>query len=120
MGWCATACYVNRAVVMCLNGRTNAPITPEIDRRIRITHPFHPLSGKQFDLLEHRRIYSESYLYFHDDCDEVRVIPAIWTDFGKMDAFVEMAARTSPLHARCLLELADLVQRMGRKKDADV
>jgi len=101
---------------MYLNGRANAPITPEISRRIRITHPFHPLSGKQFDLLEHRRIYSESYIYFHDDCDEMRVIPAIWTDFVKMDAFVEMAAGTSPLHAACLLELADLCNKERRRR----
>jgi Family of unknown function (DUF5372) len=103
-----------------LNGRATAPITPEIGRRIRITHPFHPLSGKQFALLEYRRIYSESYIYFQDDCNQTRVIPAIWTDFVKMDAFVELAAGASPLHAACLLELADLVQQVGRKKGQDV
>jgi len=108
------------SVVTCLNGRTNAPIRPEVSRRIRITHPFHPLSGKHFDLLEYRHIYNESYVSFHDDCGQLRVIPAIWTDFVKMDAFVEMAAGTSPLHAACLLELANLVQHFGRKKGQDL
>jgi uncharacterized protein DUF5372 len=107
-------------VATCLNDHGNAPVTPEINPRIRITHPFHPLSGKQFDLLEYRRLYSEGYVWFHDDCGQLRIIPAIWTDFVKGDAFVEMAAGTSSLHTACLLELVELVQRAGRKKDQDV
>ena len=107
-------------MVTFLDDHGNAPITPEISRRIRITHPFHPLSGKQFDLLEYRRLYSEGYVWFHDDCGQLRIIPAIWTDFVKADAFVEMGAGTSPLHTACLLELVELVQRAGRKNDQDV
>jgi hypothetical protein len=87
----------------------------EGSRRVRITHPFHPLSGKQFDLVEHRCIFDESYLYFHDECGYLRVIPAVWTE---ADVLVEMAGGRSPLHAGCLLELAELVQdRAERRRD---
>src|SRR5260370_39489334 len=43
----------------------------------RIIHPFHPLSGKQFDLIEYRRLYSEGYAWVHDDCGQLRIIPTI-------------------------------------------
>jgi hypothetical protein len=31
-------------------------------------------------------------VYFHDECGQLREIPAGWTDFVKGDTFVEMAA----------------------------
>jgi hypothetical protein len=71
------------------------------------------LSGKQFDLVEHRCIFAQSYLYFHDECGHLRQIPAIWTDFVKADVLVEMAGGRSPLHAGCLWELVKLVRHLG-------
>jgi hypothetical protein len=105
---------------MSFNAPSIAPVTREESRRVRITHPFHPLSGKQFDLVEHRCIFSESYVYFHDDCGHLREIPAAWTDFVKGDVFVEIAAGRSPLHVMCMLELADLVERMARELGHDM
>jgi len=89
---------------------------------VRITHPFHPLSGKQFDLVEHRCIFAQSYVYFHDEGGHLREIPAVWTDFVKGDALVEMAGGRSPLHAGCLLELAELVQHLagGRRDELSI
>ena len=101
---------------MCFNAPSIAPIPNQDVRWIRITHPFHPLSGKQFDLVEHRCIFAESFVYFHDCDGHLREIPSAWTDFVSGDAFVEVAAGRSPLHARCLLELADLVERLGEAK----
>lgn len=95
------------------NGLAIAPLRGEGSRRFRVTHPFHPLSGKQFDLVEHRCIFAQSYLYFHDECGHLREIPAIWTDFMKADVLVEMAGGRSPLHAGCLWELAKLVRHLG-------
>lgn len=82
------------------NDLSIAPTAAEDCRRIRITHPFHPLTGKQFELVEHRCIFAESYVYFHADHGHLREIPALWTDFANTDAFAER-----------LLELADLVVR---------
>jgi hypothetical protein len=99
-----------------LNVLSIAPIpTAESSRRVRITHPFHPLSGQQFDLIEQRSCFGASYLYFEDDCGRVREIPAVWTDFVKGDAWVELAAGRSPLHAQYLLELADGMERKIRE-----
>ena len=77
---------------------------------MRVTHPFHPLSGRQFELIEHRAIFAENIVYFHDDSGDLREIPAAWTDFIMLDPFVEIAMGRSPLHAGRLLELAALLQ----------
>jgi hypothetical protein len=55
-------------------------------------------------------------VYFHDDDGHLREIPSAWTDFVKCDAFVELAAGGSQLHAGCLLELVDLIDRLGKVK----
>jgi len=94
------------------NALSIAPDKGEELRHLRITHPFHPLKDKRF---EHRCIFGESYLYFYDDTGLLREIPAVWTDFRKGDVFVELANGRSPLHAGTLLELAHLVERLGRE-----
>ena len=104
---------------MFFNAPPIAPIPNKEGRQIRITHPFHPLSGKQFDLVEHRCIFTESFVYFHDAEGHLREIPSAWTDFVKGDAFVELAAGCSQLHTGCLLELADLVGRLGKERSRD-
>jgi len=99
----------------CLNVLSTAPTAAARGtRQVGITHPFHPLSGKRFDLIEHRCSFGLSLLYFHDDYGRLREIPAVWTDFETGDAWVELAAGRSPLHAECLLELADWMQPLAR------
>jgi sigma-54 interacting transcriptional regulator/uncharacterized protein DUF5372 len=61
----------------CLNDLSIAPVTREGCRRIRITHPFYPLHGKQFELIEHRFIFTESYVYFYEASGHLREIPAL-------------------------------------------
>ena len=69
--------------------------------------------------MEYRCIYGEGYVYFHDEHGQLREIPAVWTDFVKADVFVELAGGRSPLHARTLLDLADLVCRVTQKGSND-
>jgi hypothetical protein len=113
--WCAIISAAFRRAATCFNDLSIAPVSKEEVRRIQITHPYHPLSGKRFELIEHRCLFTESYVYFHDDDGHLREIPSAWTDFVKRDAFVEIAGDRSPLHAGRLRELADLVARMGNE-----
>jgi Family of unknown function (DUF5372) len=101
----------------CLNDLSIAPSPREESRQLRITHPFHPLKSKQFELVEYRCIYGEGYVYFHDEHGQLREIPAVWTDFVKADVFVELAGGRSPLHAGTLPDLADLVGRLTVKRE---
>jgi hypothetical protein len=92
-----------------------APVSAKNPPKVRITHPFHPLYGKQFFLVEQRCVFAESYLYFHDETGRLRQIPSAWTDFAEPDAFVEIAAGRSALHGRSLLELAELVEHFAKR-----
>ena len=100
---------------MCFNDLTTALQGREKSRRLRITHPFHPLRGQQFDLLEHRCIFAESYVYFQDEQGYLREVPALWTDFLPPDVFVQRAAGRSPLHAGSLAALVRLVEHLSQE-----
>ncbi len=104
---------------ICYNGPPNAPNSSEKHRRVRITHAFHPLCGQEFDLIEHKSVFGESYLFFCHPSGHLRQIPAVWTDFLKTDAFVEVAAGRSTLHADFLLELAELLKHL-KKESPDI
>ena len=106
--------------IVVYNGPWTAPNTGDKRRHVRITHPFHPLRGKQFELIEHKCIYAESYLFFYDPFGRLLQIPAVWTDFLKPDAFVEAAVGRSPLHAGRLLELAELLKHLRKERSDNV
>jgi Family of unknown function (DUF5372) len=100
---------------LCFNDLSTAPQVREESRQVRITHPFHPLRGKQFELIEHRCIFAESYVYFHDEDGQLREVPAVWTDFVPQDVFVERAAGRSPLHAGSLWALTRLLEHLTQE-----
>ena len=114
--WCVIGSHSSPGVAICYNGSWTAPRSGDKRRHVRITHPFHPLRGKQFELIEHKCIYAESYLFFYDPFGRLLQIPAVWTDFLKTDAFVEAAVGRSPLHAGCLLELAELLKHLRKER----
>jgi hypothetical protein len=92
---------------------STALISRQKQRRFRITHPFHPLYGRTFNLAEHRWVYTQDILFFYDEADVLQQISAAWTDFLKSDPFCEIAAGRSPLHGGCLLPLAALLQQVA-------
>ncbi len=49
-------------------------------RRFIVTHPFHPLVGKEFKLVTHRHNWGEDRVYYHDGDGDLRSFPASWTD----------------------------------------
>lgn len=87
-------------------------------RRFRITHPFHPFRGREFELIEQQGVSTASILLFQDPAGYLQQIPAVWTDLVKGDAFSEVAAGRSALHAGCLWPLAELLQQL-RKDSSD-
>jgi hypothetical protein len=81
---------------------------------VQVTHPFHPLSGREFDLAFRRKAWGEDRVFFFDVDGMVRGLPAGWTDAGPADPFVVVAAGRSPLRVAELLELARLLERLRR------
>ncbi len=73
-----------------------------------MTHPFHPLSGQEFDLVVRKHNWAEDRVFFFVG-EELRSIPAGWTDVDPPDLFVVIAAGRSALRVEDLLSLAVLV-----------
>ena len=46
----------------------------------RVTHPFHPLRGRTFQLVDCRQTWGEDRVYFHDDAGQLARLPRQWTD----------------------------------------
>jgi hypothetical protein len=73
-----------------------------------VTHPFHPLVGKSFELLTHRKTWGEDRVFFHDK-GRLRALPASWTDAAAPTPFVAMAAGRAHFRPDDLLRLVELV-----------
>jgi hypothetical protein len=75
----------------------------------QVTHPFHPLVGRSFELVCHRHNWGEDRVYFHDSDGRLCSVPACWTSEGPEDPFVVVADGRSAFRVKELCELADLI-----------
>ncbi|MBI3975820.1 MAG: hypothetical protein HY334_05455 [Armatimonadetes bacterium] len=81
-------------------------------REFRVTHPFHPLSGRCFELVIVRQAWGEPRVYYHDDVGKLCSMPAAWTTEAPADPFVIVAEGRSLFHIADLLRLAKLIRGM--------
>ncbi len=77
-----------------------------------MTHPFHPLCGREFTLVTYRRDWWGYRVHFHDDTGRLASLPAQWTSLFPVDPFVAVSAGRSPFRVQDLLELSDLIARI--------
>ena len=87
-----------------------APDGDDAGRRFRVTHRFHPLYGREYELLERGRYWGAERVFWEDERGEVRSLPASWTSAGEEDAFRVMSAGRSAFRVEDLLELAEVVR----------
>lgn len=78
-----------------------------------MTHPFHPLAGREFDLVVRKHTWAEDRVFFVADDGRLCSVPAGWTDVVAADPFVVVAAGRSPLRVAELLALAALIEDLG-------
>jgi hypothetical protein len=45
-------------------------------RRVRVTHPFHPLSGRDFEFVAYRQNWGEDRVHLHDENGQLSSLPA--------------------------------------------
>ena len=84
-----------------------------------MTHPFHPLSGRDFEFVEHKLNWGEDRVWLRDGTGELFSLPAGWTDVVVPDPFVVIAAGRCPFTADGLLAAADLVTRLRERPGSD-
>ena len=80
-------------------------------------HPFHPLSGRDFEFVAHRQNWGEDRVHLHDENGVLFSLPAGWTDVAAADPFVVIAAGRCPFTTAGLVTLADLIDRLSRQSD---
>ena len=76
-----------------------------------MTHPFHPLAGREFEFVAYRQNWGEDRVHLHEESGELFSLPAGWTDVVAADPFVVVAAGRCPFTTAGLLALADLIGR---------
>ena len=75
-----------------------------------MTHPFHPLLGRELALVSWRHNWNEDRVYFQDNQGKLRSVPTHWTDLAGEDPVVVMGAGRSHFRVRDLLELVKLIR----------
>ena len=79
---------------------------------MRVTHPFHPLAGQEFEFVKRRKNWQVDRVYYFDAGGELAALPAEWTDAVAPDPFVLIASGRAPFRTEDLLALAELVARL--------
>jgi hypothetical protein len=82
-----------------------------------VTHPFHPLAGRDFEFVAYRQNWGEDRVHLHDEHGQLFSLPAAWTDVAAADPFVVIAAGRCPFTPGGLLALADLADRLRAQAD---
>ena len=86
---------------------------------MRVTHPFHPLCGRDFEFVAHRHNWGEDRVHLHDEHGGLFSLPAGWTDVAPADPFVVIAGGRCPFTIGGLLALADLIDRLRSRPGSD-
>jgi hypothetical protein len=80
---------------------------------LHITHPFHPLCGREFEAVTYRKNWGDERVYVRGPDDQLRSLPVAWTDRGMPSPFVVIAAGRSQFRFEDLLELSRLLEQLG-------
>ncbi|MGH8138970.1 MAG: DUF5372 family protein [Steroidobacteraceae bacterium] len=77
----------------------------------RVTHPFHPLNGQEFTLIDQRKAWGEDRVYFYDSAGTLRHLPSGWTSVSTEDAPAALSAPRAHFRTVDLLQLVALIVR---------
>jgi len=82
--------------------------------RCRITHPFHPLAGNEYEIVYRKQNWGEDRVFYYDPSGRLKSLLANITDIFPTDAFARISAGRSAFRVDDLLELRELLDRHGR------
>jgi hypothetical protein len=77
----------------------------------KVTHPFHPLNGQEFTLIDQRKTWGEDRVYFYDSAGTLRHLPSGWTSVLTAGAYAPLSAARAHFRAVDLLQLVALIAR---------
>jgi hypothetical protein len=82
--------------------------------RFRITHPFHPLRGAEYELVTRKLTWGEDRVFFYDPSGKLKSLLTNVTDVVAKDAFDRISSGRSAFRVDDLLELRHLFDRRKR------
>jgi hypothetical protein len=91
----------------------------EISGPVRITHPFHPLFGREIDFVNRQQRWGDDWVVYRDPDGYLLWLPARWTNVEAEDAFVIVSAGRSHFRAADLIDLAALIATLRPGKSSD-
>ncbi|MCZ7663135.1 MAG: Y4bD/Y4pK family protein [Thermoleophilia bacterium] len=82
-----------------------------------VTHPFHPLTGQEFELVGYAHTWGEHRVFFRRPGQKrVRSLPASWTDMEGVDPFLALSAGRAHFRVEELVALVSLVQELKSRE----
>jgi hypothetical protein len=87
-------------------------------RLVRVTHPFHPLHGREFEVVDVRSAWGEWRVYVTDEDGRLVRLPASWTNWAEPDLFQVVSGGRSPLHIGDLRRLAELLAGLWEEEES--
>ncbi len=93
---------------------TTTPFRDESYGLFRVTHPFHPLNGQQFELITRKHTWGDDRVFYHDKEGRLRSINASWTSVVTPDPFVVISTGRSMFRVEDLLALVVMI---GKHKE---
>jgi Family of unknown function (DUF5372) len=83
---------------------------------VRVTHPFHPLSGQQFACVGARYTRYGRRLLLQVDEATVCAVPPQWTDLVAPDPEIVIGGQRALFRVVDLLELARLLEQLSKRE----
>jgi hypothetical protein len=90
----------------------NAGLVDASAQLVRVTHPFHPFSGRQLVCVGERYNRSGKRLLLRVDDRSVCSVPPKWTDISEPDPEVAMGQERALFTLANLLDLVSLVDKL--------
>jgi Family of unknown function (DUF5372) len=79
--------------------------------RFRITHPFHPLRGTEYELVTRKVTWGEDRVFYYESSSKLKSLMTNVTDMVPADAFDRVSAGRSAFRMDDLLELRRLFDK---------
>ena len=93
------------------NESSTAPERGRALGTFRITHPFHPLRGREFELIQVKLCWGIDRVYYAGEDGALRHVPVGWTSVAAVDPFVAVASGRAAFRVEDLLALAEVIDR---------
>ena len=97
------------------HGSRTAAHAQDAARYFRVTHPFHPWRGRQFEFVDCRLCWGEWRVFYYTEDGQVAYFPSAWTDAGQVDPFVVLSRGRAVVRFEDLLRLVKLVEDLKQR-----